>query len=176
MTQGVIEARAWLVSLACDKAKDHGYPHELWTTRLLARHARENAPAAPARPAVPNLSRRCADRAIADRTHERMGVDDQDAEIFEIIVARGRQRQPIADPLMLLVGSGDHFERKRKVGGVPRQRTCHSDPIESAPRPAAIEAAEPPEEPPGERPIPGIIGRSVSSCERVCRLLPAIFR
>jgi hypothetical protein len=22
----------WLVSLACDKAKDHGYPHELWTT------------------------------------------------------------------------------------------------------------------------------------------------
>ncbi|WP_371259949.1 transposase [Bradyrhizobium sp. WSM3983] len=29
------EAKAWLVSLACDKAKDHGYPHELWTTRLL---------------------------------------------------------------------------------------------------------------------------------------------
>src|SRR5499427_7227792 len=40
------EAKAWLVSLACDKAKDHGYPHELWTTRLLARHARENASAA----------------------------------------------------------------------------------------------------------------------------------
>src|ERR1700719_2717125 len=35
------EAKAWLVSLACDKAKEHGYPHELWTTRLLARHARE---------------------------------------------------------------------------------------------------------------------------------------
>ena len=31
------EAKAWLVSLACDKAKEHGYPHELWTTRLLAR-------------------------------------------------------------------------------------------------------------------------------------------
>jgi transposase len=40
------EAKAWLVSLACDKAKDHGYPHELWTTRLLARHAREHGPAA----------------------------------------------------------------------------------------------------------------------------------
>ena len=40
------EAKAWLVSLACDKAKEHGYPHELWTTRLLARHAREHgAPA-----------------------------------------------------------------------------------------------------------------------------------
>src|ERR1700732_5086738 len=40
------EAKAWLVSLACDKAKGHGYPHELWTTRLLARHARERGPAA----------------------------------------------------------------------------------------------------------------------------------
>jgi hypothetical protein len=35
-----------LVSLACDKAKEHGYAHELWTTRLLARHAREHGPAA----------------------------------------------------------------------------------------------------------------------------------
>lgn len=40
------EAKAWLVSLACDKAKEHGYPHELWTTRLLARHARKQGPAA----------------------------------------------------------------------------------------------------------------------------------
>jgi len=40
------EAKAWLTSLACDKAKDHGYPHELWTTRLLARHAREHGAAA----------------------------------------------------------------------------------------------------------------------------------
>src|SRR5438132_4689843 len=40
------EAKAWLASLACDKAKEHGYPHELWTTRLLARHAREHGPAA----------------------------------------------------------------------------------------------------------------------------------
>src|SRR5258708_35167389 len=39
------EAKAWLVSLACDQAKEHGYPHELWTTRLLARHAREHGPA-----------------------------------------------------------------------------------------------------------------------------------
>ena len=38
-------AKAWLVSLACQKAKDLGYPHELWTTRLLARHVREHAAA-----------------------------------------------------------------------------------------------------------------------------------
>jgi transposase len=31
-------AKAWIVDLACRKA------HELWTTRLLARHAREHGP------------------------------------------------------------------------------------------------------------------------------------
>jgi transposase len=40
-----IEAKAWLVDLACRKAKDFGYPHELWTTRLLASHARQHGPA-----------------------------------------------------------------------------------------------------------------------------------
>ena len=40
------EARAWLSSLACRKAKELGYPHELWTTRLLAEHAREHGPVA----------------------------------------------------------------------------------------------------------------------------------
>jgi transposase len=36
-------ARAWVVSRACQKPKAVGYPHELWTTRLLARHVKENA-------------------------------------------------------------------------------------------------------------------------------------
>jgi Homeodomain-like domain len=36
-------ARAWVVSLACQKPRGLGYPHELWTTRLLARHVRETA-------------------------------------------------------------------------------------------------------------------------------------
>src|SRR4030088_2234845 len=40
------EGKAWLVSLACRKAKELGYPHELWTTRLVARHAREHGAAA----------------------------------------------------------------------------------------------------------------------------------
>lgn len=40
------DARAWVVSLACQKPKEVGHPHELWTTRLLARHVRDNAEAA----------------------------------------------------------------------------------------------------------------------------------
>src|SRR6202030_3637821 len=39
------EAKAWVLILACRKAKDLVYPHELWTPRLLARHAREHGPA-----------------------------------------------------------------------------------------------------------------------------------
>jgi transposase len=39
------EAKTWVVNLACRKAKEFGYPHELWTTRLLARHVREHGPA-----------------------------------------------------------------------------------------------------------------------------------
>jgi transposase len=40
------EARTWLVGLACAKPKQFGYPHELWTTRLLAAHARDHGPGA----------------------------------------------------------------------------------------------------------------------------------
>lgn len=34
------EARAWILSLACQKPKELGYSYELWTTRLLASHVR----------------------------------------------------------------------------------------------------------------------------------------
>ena len=34
----------FLVDLACRKPRDLGYPHELWSTRLLAEHAREHGP------------------------------------------------------------------------------------------------------------------------------------
>ncbi len=36
------EAKAWLVNLACQKPKELGYSFELWTNRLLAKHAREH--------------------------------------------------------------------------------------------------------------------------------------
>jgi transposase len=39
-----VEAKTWVVALACRKAKELGYPHEVWTTRLLAEHAREHGP------------------------------------------------------------------------------------------------------------------------------------
>jgi transposase len=36
------EARAWIISIACMKPKDLGYPHELWTQRLLAEYIQKN--------------------------------------------------------------------------------------------------------------------------------------
>jgi len=37
------EARAWIISIACMKPKDFGYPHELWTHKLLAEHIKKNS-------------------------------------------------------------------------------------------------------------------------------------
>ena len=37
------QAKAWIVSLACTKPKDHGYAAEVWSHRQLAQHVRQNA-------------------------------------------------------------------------------------------------------------------------------------
>jgi transposase len=50
------EARAWLVSLACQKPKDLGYAAELWTTRLLASHVRQHC-MAQGHPSLQRLAR-----------------------------------------------------------------------------------------------------------------------
>lgn len=50
------EARAWVVSLACEKPQELGYPEELWTTRLLAEHVRRHCVAA-GHPSLKHLSR-----------------------------------------------------------------------------------------------------------------------
>src|SRR6516162_6854883 len=54
-----------------------------------------------------------------------MRLDNEDAETFEMVMPGRRQRQAIADPLTLLVRSGDHIKRKSKVGGVSRHWTDH---------------------------------------------------
>jgi transposase len=41
-----VEAKAWVVNLACTKPKDHGLAAELWTLQELARFARKHAPEA----------------------------------------------------------------------------------------------------------------------------------
>jgi putative transposase len=38
------ESRTFVISLACMKPKNLGYPHEIWTQRLLAKHIRMSMP------------------------------------------------------------------------------------------------------------------------------------
>lgn len=60
------EARAWLVDLACQKPKDLGYSYELWTTRLLAKHAREHGPAQ-GHPCLSKLVRGTVSKILSQR-------------------------------------------------------------------------------------------------------------
>lgn len=64
---GVItpEAKAWLVSLACRKPKELGHPHELWTTRLLAKHARRHCDEA-GHPSLAKLARGTVSKILAE--------------------------------------------------------------------------------------------------------------
>jgi len=50
------EARAWVVSLACQKPKDLGYSYELWTMRLLSEHIRRHCEQA-GHPSLARLAR-----------------------------------------------------------------------------------------------------------------------
>jgi len=50
------EARAWVVSLACQKPKDLGYSYELWTMRLLSQHIRRHCDQA-GHPSLARLAR-----------------------------------------------------------------------------------------------------------------------
>ena len=48
------QARTFVVDPACRKPKDFGYPHEAWTTRLLAEHVRERGCGCRIRPSGPS--------------------------------------------------------------------------------------------------------------------------
>ena len=67
-----MEARAWVISLACDKPKVHGYSYELWTTALLAKHVRQHCHAA-GHPSLEHLARGTVSKLLkqsATRPHK----------------------------------------------------------------------------------------------------------
>ena len=110
------EAKAWLVSLACDKAKEHGYPHELWTTRLLARHAREHGPSA-GHQCLANLVQGTVCKILGQeeiKPHKvRYYLERRDAE-FEQKMTRCRVRaENGGGPVCLSRGPGPEEERRQ---------------------------------------------------------------
>ena len=63
----------------------------------------------------------------AERTASPVGISGcvsitSTRKSLSCVMPRGRQRQAIADAVARLVGSGDHVEREREVGGAARHR------------------------------------------------------
>src|SRR5271155_5451489 len=104
------EAKMFVLDLACRKAKDLGYPHEVWTTRLLAEHVRERAPAAGyaclARLAQGTLCKILAAQEV--EPHEMRGyleveqlkqaTERQDGEPPAVAISRASRRSRTARP------------------------------------------------------------------------------
>jgi transposase len=61
------EAKAWVISLACQKPKELGYSYELWTTHLLAEHVRTNC-LSHGHPSLGKLSRGTVSKILAAHT------------------------------------------------------------------------------------------------------------
>lgn len=60
------EAKAWIVSLACQKPGELGYSYELWTMNLLAQHVRENA-VAQGHPSAARMAKGTVSRLLASQ-------------------------------------------------------------------------------------------------------------
>ena len=60
-----LEARLWVVGLACQKPKELGYAEELWTTARLAAHVRRQAVEA-GHPSLANLGRGTVSKILAE--------------------------------------------------------------------------------------------------------------
>ena len=60
------EAKAWLVSVACQKPKELGYSYEVWTTNLLAKHVREHC-TEQGHPSLSRLARGTVSKVLASQ-------------------------------------------------------------------------------------------------------------
>src|SRR5438045_4108824 len=114
------EAKTWLVALACRKAKELGYPHELWTTRLLAAHARQHGPSA-GHPSLGKLAQGTVCKILAEqevKPHKvRYYLEQRDPE-FRAQDGRDPLRLPASGDAAGGRGEGSRRQRWRE----PRPR------------------------------------------------------
>src|SRR5580693_6973037 len=112
------EAKTWLVALACRKAKELGYPHELWTTWLLAAYARQHGPSA-GHPSLGKLAQGTVCKILAEQEVKPHGS-------LLPGTARSRVRaQDGRDPLCLPASgniAGGRGEERRSRRRQPRPR------------------------------------------------------
>ncbi len=105
------EARAWLLSLACQKPTELGYSQELWTTRLLAEHARRYGESA-GHPSLRRIGRGTVSKVLARarvKPHKvRYYVERRDAE-FEAKMAQVLYVYKEVELLRQSGGTGDRM-------------------------------------------------------------------
>ena len=85
--------------MACRKARELGYPHELWTTRLLAAHARQDGPAA-GDPSLGRLAQGTVRKILAEqevKPHKVLYYLEQrdpefDRKMVQILLSTGKWR------------------------------------------------------------------------------------
>ena len=128
------EARAWVVSLACVKPKELGYPEELWTTRLLASHVRAHCEGV-GHPSLAKLARGTVWKILAGHRLRPHKIEyylekrdpEFDTKMAQVLVlykqvelARQRQGAP-KSPLTVFV-SYDEKPGIQAIGGVAPDR------------------------------------------------------
>ncbi len=124
------EARAWVVSLACVKPKELGYPEELWTTRLLASHVRAHCQQA-GHPSLAKLARGTVSKILAGhrlRPHKieyylekrDPEFDTKMAQVLVVykLVQLARQRKDAAKGPLTVFVSYDEKPGIQAIGGV----------------------------------------------------------
>src|SRR5215468_627094 len=132
------DAKAWIKDLACRKAKELGYPHELSTTRLLASHAREHGPAeghgclAKLAQAPSSISRRSSPTKCVITWNAVTRISSRRWLRFCVSIARSsssRRRRRPPNRSRAMPSRSSPTTRSQEFRRSPtRRRTCHPSP------------------------------------------------
>lgn len=103
------EARAWLISLACTKPTEAGYPEELWSTRALALHARKHGPAA-GHPSLAKLGRGTVSKVLT-------GAEIRPHKIEYYLERRDPDFEPKMAQVLMVYREVEILQEKLATGG-----------------------------------------------------------
>nr|WP_298166358.1 IS630 family transposase [uncultured Pseudomonas sp.] len=103
------EARAWLLSLACTKPMEFGYPEELWATRTLALHARQHGPEA-GHPSLAKLGRGTVSKLLT-------GAEVRPHKIEYYLERRDPEFEPKMAQVLMVYREVEVLQEKLKASG-----------------------------------------------------------
>jgi transposase len=111
------DARSWLMSLACSKPLEFGYPEELWATRTLAIHARRFGPAA-GHPCLAKLGRGTVSKLLT-------GAEIRPHKIEYYLERRDPEFEPKMAQILLVYRQVEVLQTKLAAGDKPEDPQGH---------------------------------------------------